>query len=286
MIKEDGFKDEILIVTPPELYLGADNIIRQLHITDIGYFPQAGEHWIERENGCSSYIIIICTGGSGFIESAGIKSPVKNGEAVVIPAGTPHAYGSGSSAWWEIYWIHFNGTLAGELSRKLSGIDFCRPFALAPGEESRMLFSDICSDFMEGISPLKYDLICSKFWHLAGSLTADRHNGTGTSTGLIRKCLDIMEASISGRLNLDRLSREASVTPQYLCRLFKQKTGQTPIEHYNQMKIQRACRMLDLTELRINEISRQLGFEDQYYFTRVFKRIMGQAPRDYRRRQK
>ncbi len=95
-----------------------------------------------------------------------------------------------------------------------------------------------------------------------------------------------MEDRIQTSLTLDDLSDRVSMTPQYLCRLFKQKTGHTPIEHFTRLKIQRACYLLDMTSDQIHEISRQIGFDDPYYFTRTFKRIMGTPPREYRNRQK
>ncbi|MDY7028988.1 MAG: helix-turn-helix transcriptional regulator [Spirochaetota bacterium] len=103
---------------------------------------------------------------------------------------------------------------------------------------------------------------------------------------MIDECLNLMEERIGGTLTLRDLSDRVSLTPQYLCRLFKQQTGHPPMEHYARLKIQRACALLDMTFERICEISLQLAIEDPYYFSRVFKRIMGMPPRECRRRQR
>ncbi len=285
MSRPEGFKDQVLHVIPPEFYNNSDRLTKQLYITDIGYFPKAEDHWISRNEGCCSSILIICTGGSGYLETKDYNGRVAPGEAVIISPGIPHSYGSAAGTFWEIFWVHFSGEMAVELQYNLSGSKKCFPFQLIPGDESMELFSEICSTLSEGLSPLKYELICSRFWHLGGSLTADKKHGNGTSAGLVTKCMEVIEENLKGSLSLEQLSSKVSVTPQYLCRLFKQKTGQSPIEYYNQLKIQRARGLLDMTSLRINEISAGLGFNDPYYFTRVFKRIMGISPRDYRNRQ-
>lgn len=68
--------------------------------------------------------------------------------------------------------------------------------------------------------------------------------------------------------------------------LFKQVTGYSPIDYYMRLKIQRACQYLDLTDYSVKEISKNVGIEDPYYFSRMFSKIMGQSPSDYRKRQK
>ena len=64
--------------------------------------------------------------------------------------------------------------------------------------------------------------------------------------------------------------------------LFKNKTGFTPIEYFNHLKIQQACQYLLFTELRVKEISYELGIDDPYYFTRIFTKVMGMSPNTYR----
>ncbi|HVS95503.1 MAG TPA: helix-turn-helix transcriptional regulator, partial [Puia sp.] len=55
-----------------------------------------------------------------------------------------------------------------------------------------------------------------------------------------------------------------------------------PIEYFNHLKIQKACQYLLHTELRIKEIACKLGFEDPFYFSRMFHKLMGMSPNQYR----
>ena len=50
------------------------------------------------------------------------------------------------------------------------------------------------------------------------------------------------------------------------------------------LKIKKACELLDTTGMKINQISLKLGYEDPYYFSRQFSKVMGMSPKGYRAR--
>jgi AraC family transcriptional regulator of arabinose operon len=54
--------------------------------------------------------------------------------------------------------------------------------------------------------------------------------------------------------------------------------------YFNHLKIQKACQYLHFTDDRINQIADQLGIGDSYYFSRLFKKLMGISPVEYRKR--
>ena len=60
------------------------------------------------------------------------------------------------------------------------------------------------------------------------------------------------------------------------------KTGFSPIEYFNHLKVQKACQYLLFTDLRVKEIADKLGIEDPYYFSRMFSKLMGMSPGTYR----
>ena len=64
---------------------------------------------------------------------------------------------------------------------------------------------------------------------------------------------------------------------------FKAWSGQSPIQYFIHMKIQRACYLLDSTAMSVKEVAATLGYDDMYYFSRLFKKVLGIAPSDYRR---
>lgn len=67
---------------------------------------------------------------------------------------------------------------------------------------------------------------------------------------------------------------------------FKASTGHSPLAYFNLLKIQEACRLLDHTSMKLNQVCYKLRIDDPYYFSRLFKKIMGMSPRAYRILQK
>ena len=68
--------------------------------------------------------------------------------------------------------------------------------------------------------------------------------------------------------------------------LFQRETGIPPISYLARLKIQKACQYIELSDLKLQDISLALGFEDPAYFSRSFTRIMGMSPSEYRKREK
>jgi len=79
------------------------------------------------------------------------------------------------------------------------------------------------------------------------------------------------------------LAREAGVSPKYLCRIFSQLTGKSPVEYLNEYRVERACALLSDTDLPILDIGLSCGFNDQSYFIKTFKRYKGKTPGGYRK---
>ena len=91
-----------------------------------------------------------------------------------------------------------------------------------------------------------------------------------------------MNENIENRLTLKELASHFGYSESYMYRLFYKETHFAPMNYFLHMKIKRACQLLRNTNMKVNQISFKLGFEDPYYFSRIFKKIVGQSPKDYR----
>ena len=68
----------------------------------------------------------------------------------------------------------------------------------------------------------------------------------------------------------------------YFCKMFKQNIGKSFIVYLNELRIEKAKKLLSRPEINIKDISAEAGFRDANYFTRVFKRMVGMTPSEYR----
>lgn len=86
------------------------------------------------------------------------------------------------------------------------------------------------------------------------------------------------------RLSLEQAARVLNVTPVYLSRLFKQETGRSFIGHLTYTRMKTAIELLQGSDMTIQEISQQAGYETQHYFSTAFKKTTGMSPIQYRKR--
>jgi AraC family transcriptional regulator of arabinose operon len=83
-------------------------------------------------------------------------------------------------------------------------------------------------------------------------------------------------------LSLRQMAKELHMHPTYVCNRFKELFGKSPIQAHKELKIQKAQKLLQTTELSITEISQMLGFSEIQNFTRLFKSRVNVSPLAYR----
>jgi AraC family transcriptional regulator len=84
-------------------------------------------------------------------------------------------------------------------------------------------------------------------------------------------------------LRLQSLAQQVHVTPQHLCRLFKDSLGLGPIECAQALRLELATTLIERTELTLAEIAERHGFSSQFHFSKVFKQSYGMSPNAYRK---
>jgi AraC-like DNA-binding protein/mannose-6-phosphate isomerase-like protein (cupin superfamily) len=92
-----------------------------------------------------------------------------------------------------------------------------------------------------------------------------------------------LENNFSKDWKLDDLTKIAHMSKSSLLTVFRKATGQPPIEYLVRLRIQKAMDLLRTTNLTITDIALEVGFNDSNYFTRQFRRVVGDTPRTYRK---
>lgn len=98
----------------------------------------------------------------------------------------------------------------------------------------------------------------------------------------IERTIAYMKEHLDQPLQAAALASRANVSLSHYFALFKRLTGCTPIDFFIRLRIERAREMLETTALTVKEVAAALGYDDPFYFSRVFKSINGLAPTDYR----
>lgn len=286
-----GFTGERILVIPASMVerMAHDPLLSSLHITDIGYYPQARHHYCKRETSIGQYVLIYCVNGKGYYTLNGRTWTINPGQFFILPPGTAHEYGADEKEPWTIYWIHFRGTLSAEYCRNIIG-----PQTIEHSNISRIhnridLFDEIFNSLESGLLIDNIRFSCSLFHYFLGSLCFIRQYRNAARrpdqdfVGIVTHCL---EENIDKHLSLKEIAISCGLSESRLSALFHERTGHSVLNYFNIMKIRKACDLLDHSNLKLNHICFKVGISDPYYFSRLFTKIMGQSPTKYRQRQR
>jgi len=107
--------------------------------------------------------------------------------------------------------------------------------------------------------------------------------GESDSQQKVERSIHFMMANINRPLQVSTLAAQANVSPSHFFALFKQMTGRPPMDYFTKLRMSHACRLLDSTSASVKEVAAALGYNDPFYFSRVFKSVLAVAPVHYRR---
>ncbi|MCO6403043.1 MAG: AraC family transcriptional regulator [Aurantimonas endophytica] len=98
-----------------------------------------------------------------------------------------------------------------------------------------------------------------------------------------RRCMELMRARLSEDISLDELAAEARLSPFHFARMFKQSVGVPPRLYLTQLRLEKACELLETTDLPVTEIAQEVGYSSNQVLARVFGKHRRMSPTDYRR---
>ena len=258
-----------------------------LHALKLGWFPSAKGHTAHRAKWVNECILIFCVKGRGWFEIDGTRRSLGASEVLLIPGKKPHAYGADKNDPWSIYWIHFLGNDSPSYCNLLPPQE--NIVCLGPREaaEVEKLFSETCHLLSEGHTGRKMLLVAHILKHLLGLIFFQSGVGTRGLKGVVghdlSKSIQFMSENITRPLSLKELSRHSGLSPARYSFLFSQQTGMSPVEHHIRLRMQAACHWLDTSTASVKEVAGKLGYQDQYYFSRIFRKMIGCSPLTYRR---
>ncbi|MBE2215304.1 MAG: helix-turn-helix domain-containing protein [Opitutaceae bacterium] len=288
--RNEGFAGQHHVVLPEPLRLRQREhpLLHGLFVTDAGYYPEAAGHFVERKSGAPTHLVILCLRGSGWVRLAGESRPMTAGSCALLPAGRGHAYAAEETDPWTIVWTHFSGDEAAAWAELAFGAAVAGTGGVVAIPPDRL--DEVALDRVHAALERGYALR-----DLAGAAAALRASLAEiarilAAAGGARSARERVVASVEGLRRdwvrprrLTELAAAAGLSPAHYSCLFREYTGFAPIDYLIRLRVQHACRLLDTSTRSVNEIAAIVGYDDPYYFTRCFRRVMGRAPREYRK---
>lgn len=99
---------------------------------------------------------------------------------------------------------------------------------------------------------------------------------------LLKQIVKYIDDHYQEKVNLKDLSNAVNISQSHLCRLFKKLTNRTVVDYMNEYRIKQAVQLLQAKNRKVIDISQEVGFENVSYFIKIFKRVNGYTPVQYR----
>ena len=100
---------------------------------------------------------------------------------------------------------------------------------------------------------------------------------------IIKKVCGYVDQNLAQDISLEQAAEYAGVSSFYLSKLFKEEKGETFINFITDKRLEKSRQLLAETQLSIKEITAQVGYNDQNYYSRIFKGKYGLSPKEYRK---
>lgn len=222
--------------------------------------------------------------GEGIFNSGGVTYKVVPGSLMLILPGIKHSYKPLLETGWREYWVGFKGAYFSGLIEE-GRFSPEQVFFEVGLHDSILSLFNLIFDEVRTQRPLYQMKACAAILSLiAEVLTRERRRDQPNSyQQTVEKAKYLMESNIFRAINLSAISEQLGISTSRLNEIFKTYTSMTPYQYYIHIKIHRAESFLEQEELSVKEVAYKMGFDDQYYFSRLFKNKTGVSPSDWKK---
>lgn len=236
------------------------------------------------------YLMHTVLEGKGLFICDGIRHELRAGHTFLIEPEQLISYESDGDLPWRYRWVAFNGTQSAELV-SAAGFTAEKQVVFAPDKRRTIaLFRQIFETFRRGGAAA--DMKAAGYLHLLlAEYKTLLHTQSGSSLRtaqaegdhLLQQVVHYLSTQYAHPVSIAQMAESLGYNRAYLSRLFKQRTGESPVTFLLKLRIDKARHMLrERPELTIEQVSASVGLQDALYFSKQFRRFHGQSPTAYR----
>ncbi|MBR4554468.1 MAG: AraC family transcriptional regulator [Ruminococcus sp.] len=239
-------------------------------------------HFI-REDGYPNYQIIYCVRGNGVLRLNGTDTPIREGDAFYLPPNVPHEYFPTEEIW-ETHWVTFDGR---ECEAVLShiGLDRAKAFKIHDINAIDAIFKKIMYILKTNYYYSGYQCSAHLYQFLIElNRVMNMQSGAkdGAKLNQLTPVIEYIDQNYNRDLTLSELAELIDLSPQYLCRLFKECLNLRPFEYLARKRVSQAKLLLLENKMNVNQIAASVGYNDCSYFCAVFKKHEMLSPAEFR----
>jgi len=229
-------------------------------------------------------LVYITRGGGEFESKSSGKKKVKAGDIIMLFPGVWHRYKPDKKTGWEEHWVSYNGDLPNRFVER--GFFNSEHPLLDPGYNALMydLYREILSAMQS--EPIGYQQLISALTieilaRLRTAVLAKNAGGKDVEA-IITRARRILVHQTDKAVDMKALASQLNISYSWFRRMFRHYSGMPPRKFHQQIRINKAKELLTNRNLSVKNISHKLGFESEYYFMVLFKKITKKTPSQWR----
>lgn len=205
------------------------------------------------------------------------------GDVIVYPANQLFKYNKPKGEVLSYYWIHFTGYDAAELIES-SKINFCEPQNIGKSSTIVLFFEEIFLEFIHRDDLFQRAATCKLVQLIIefSRKTNSSKKAVTTEKKRILNSIAYIHKNLRTDLSCEFLASQQHLSSSYYRYLFKKITGVSPMNYITALRINRAKNMLRYSDRSVKVVSEDVGFSNQLYFSKYFKKTVGESPSEYR----
>lgn len=267
---------------PPEFSFFPYRVLRAGHIiTDENYL-------IDRKS-VPGTELIFAVQGRGWIRTEGTRYPVATGEVGWLATRHVHAHWPNERDPWEVYWLRFDSSIEAALEKAL-GVRENPIFRVTERSELERLYVRLFDELehLTLASAATSSAIVGLMVEMLVRSRTDQLRENSATIGLSDRLARLHHKVLrtyNQRWDATRMAEELAVSIPHLYRVFSSALGMSPNRWLRSIRIEQARRRLVESDDRIGEIALQVGYRDQFHFSKDFRALTGLSPREFRYRE-
>lgn len=239
--------------------------------------------------------ILYILSGRGWYQIGGQEYEVSAGDVILCNPGTRHRFSERENSMLEFYLAFNDFQFRGAPPNH---------FLLADGScvlhtttETRQEMTKCCYEMIQendSCRPGKYFMLKACLIKLLILLVRETGAFSAGPDGCclesynkgyaVKKIISYLTENYEHKISLDQIARNMYLSPVYISKIFKEETGESPINYLIKIRLEKAKEILTNEEnLSIKEVAGRVGYEDVYHFSKLFKKYYGIAPLYYRK---
>lgn len=229
------------------------------------------------------YLIHYIVRGKGSYTVNNTVYELKEGDIFLVKPNQLITYSADKDDPWEYYWVGFNGACANKLVLHLP---FRDDMPIHHCKNAELVKQGLLNIFLSrGPEPRNETLMVGYLYLFIATLMQEASElaprNANSSSQYVINAIKYIQFNYSHDISIDDIAKSVGVSRSHLYRVFMSNVGQSPIDYLTNYRISEACSLLKNSQLSIAEVAVSVGFFDQFYFSRVFKKNVGVPPSKY-----